>query len=197
MVFASGVSGVGRCAVAGCLEPVCARDLCRKHYDRDRRSGSPVRPVRRRMCPVCFSWFEPGRVDKLFCSSRCRLRYHRLRVLNPGLPERPDTGLHVAPVAPEGFEPSIRVEEFTRSQVVEKCGGCCYWCGAPVDFESSGAFGPFFEWKVPVEKSREATLENRILVHNRCAGGRPRRRVSARKGRERGVSSGGEQSSGR
>lgn len=55
----------------------------------------------------------------------------------------------------------------------------------------------FFEWKVPVEKSREATLENRILVHNRCAGGRPRRRMVARKGRERSVISGREQSSGR
>ena len=95
MVFASGVSGVGLCAVAGCLEPVCARDLCRRHYDRDRRSGNPVRPVRRRMCPVCFTWFEPGRADKLFCSSRCRLRYHRMRVVNPDLPERPDTGMHV------------------------------------------------------------------------------------------------------
>ena len=47
----------------------CARrGLCRSHYDRDRYSGSPLKPLRQRMCPQCHTWFDPKRSDQLFCS---------------------------------------------------------------------------------------------------------------------------------
>ena len=69
------------CAVAGCANPVCAKGLCRSHYDRDRYSGSPLKPLRQRMCPQCHTWFDPKRSDQLFCSGRCRVAYKRSRVV--------------------------------------------------------------------------------------------------------------------
>jgi len=69
------------------------------------------------------------------------------------------------------FEKPIEVEQFTDSQVVEKCGGLCAKCHKPVVVGSSGADGAAYVWKVPLEKSHSATLANRLLVHKRCKGG--------------------------
>lgn len=165
MVFASGVPG--RCEVAGCLQPECSGGLCREHYDRQRNTGSPLPKMRNRMCPLCHRWFAPVRRTRLFCSDACRNRYFRKRQLHPELPQRPETVLYEKAVEP-AERPRTVVESFTRTQVVEKCGGVCQRCGEPVELESGGPDGAAFEWKVPLEKCHAATLSNRILVHDRC-----------------------------
>lgn len=187
MVFEACFS-IERCAVFGCLNPVCAKGLCREHYNRNYYSGTPLRRLRTRMCPVCFKWFDPERSSRLFCSDKCRLRYFRKRQLHPELPSRPETVLHERTVEP-AERPRMVVESFTRSQVVEKCAGRCQKCGGLVDVDSAGPDGAAFEWKVPLEKSHSATLENRILVHDRCRGEKPVRRT-ARNGRKRSVNHG-------
>ena len=112
---------------------------------------------------------------------RCRLRYHRMRVVNPDLPERPDTGMHVAPVAPEGFGPVIRVEEFTRSQVVEKCHGCCHWCGKPVililPVLSARFLSGRFRWRSRVRRRWRTAFSfiTGVLAEDRVAGRMPGR----------------------
>lgn len=159
------------CAVAGCANPVCAKGLCRSHYDRDRYSGSPLKPLRQRMCPQCHTWFDPNRSDQLFCSGRCRVAYKRARDDDKSLPVKPETTMYVRPVDVSELESELVVESFTDSQVVEKCGGLCAKCHELVDVGSSGADGAAFVWKVPLEKSHSATLANRLLVHKRCEGG--------------------------
>ena len=113
MVFEAGFS-IERCAVFGCLNPVCAKGLCREHYNRNYYSGTPLRRLRTRMCPVCFKWFDPERSSRLFCSDKCRLRYFRKRQLHPELPSRPETVLHERTVEP-AERPRMVVESFTRS----------------------------------------------------------------------------------
>lgn len=174
MVFSPGFQvNDAMCMVVGCDNPACAKGLCRHHYNRDYYSGSPFKPVRQRMCPQCHVWFDPCRTDKLFCSGRCRMAYKRARDRDggDGLPLRSETTMFVKPVAAEALEPDLVVEQFTDSQVVEKCGGLCAKCHEPVDVGSSGADGAAFVWKVPLEKSHSATLANRLLVHKRCEGG--------------------------
>lgn len=175
MVFASDVPvNPHMCMVAGCYEPARAKGLCRRHYDRDRYAGNPEKPAMQRVCPVGH-WFEPKRVDQVFCSDRHRFLYRRLSEKDPvRYPPRPRPKLFQSQrVRPEDVEPPIRVEVFTDSQVVAKCDGVCQACGSPVDLDSSGPDGPAFMWKVPLEKCREATLRNRLLVHERCRGGTP------------------------
>lgn len=174
MVFASGVQVSGyMCMVAGCTAPVCAKGLCRRHYDRNRYAGNPLHPYRQRLCPLGH-WFEPKRVDQVFCCSRHRSRYARLSKRDPvKYPPNPETTLFVKQVEPEDVEPPIRVEMFTRSQVVAECGGLCQICGKPVELDSLGGDGPAFRWRVPLEKSRQATLRNRMLVHRGCLGETP------------------------
>ena len=83
MVFASGVSVSGYvCMVAGCGNTVYARGLCRHHYDRDRYAGSPIIPFRTRLCPIGH-YFQPSRVDQIFCSGRHRSKYKRLSDKDP------------------------------------------------------------------------------------------------------------------
>ena len=172
MVFSPGFQvNEFMCAVAGCANPVCAKGLCRSHYDRDRYSGSPLKPLRQRMCPQCHTWLDPKRSDQLFCSGRCRVAYKRARDDDKSLPVKPETTMYVRPVDVSELESELVVESFTDSQVVEKCGGLCAKCHEPVDVGSSGADGAAFVWKVPLEKSHSATLANRLLVHKRCEGG--------------------------
>ena len=130
------------CAVAGCANPVCAKGLCRSHYDRDRYSGSPLKPLRQRMCPQCHTWFDPKRSDQLFCSGRCRVAYKRARDDDKSLPVKPETTMYVRPVDVSELESELVVESFTDSQVVEKCGGLCAKCHELVDVGSSGADSP-------------------------------------------------------
>ena len=169
MVFASGVSVSGYvCMVAGCGNAVYARGLCRHHYDRDRYAGSPIIPFRTRLCPIGH-YFQPSRVDQIFCSGRHRSKYKRLSDKDPlKYPPNPETPLFVKQVEAEDIEPDIRVESFTDADVIAECGGVCAVCGKRVDVGSSGPDGPAFKWKVPLEKSRQATLANRLLVHSRC-----------------------------
>lgn len=175
MVFAPGVQVSGyMCMVAGCRNPVHAGGLCRHHYDRNRYAGNPVKPDRSRLCPCCTNWFVPERVDQVFCCGRCRSRYKRLSDKDPvRYPPRPRTPLFTRQVDAVDVEPVIRVETFTDEQVVAKCDGLCQVCGRPVDLDVLGPDGPAFMWKVPLEKSRQATLRNRLLVHERCRGGTP------------------------
>lgn len=161
------------CMVAGCTNTVCAKGLCRSHYDRDRHSGSPLKPLRQRMCPQCHVWFDPKRSDQLFCSGRCRVAYKRARDRDGSLPLKPVTTMYVKQVDRDDVGPELVVEAFTDSQVVDKCGGLCAVCHEPVVLNSGGDDGPAFIWKVPLEKSLQATLKNRLLVHKRCEGGTP------------------------
>ncbi len=171
MVFSPGFQVNDRmCMVAGCHNVACARGLCRHHYNRDHYSGSPLKPVRQRMCPQCHKWFNPGRSDQLFCCGGCRVAYKRARDKGAVLPLKPETTLFVKPVAEEDVGPELVVEQFTDSQVVEKCGGLCAKCHKPVDVSDGGVDGAAFVWRVPLEKSFSATLENRLLVHRRCVG---------------------------
>lgn len=175
MVFASGVQVSAHvCMVAGCLEPVHAKGLCRSHYDRDRYSGSPERPRMSRLCPLGH-WFEPKRVDQAFCSDRHRALYAYRSKRNPRLyPPKDRPKLYKEPIVRrEDVEPEIRVELFTSGQVIAECGGVCQVCGEPVDLDCSGPDGPAYMWRVPLEKCREASLRNRMLVHRRCKGGTP------------------------
>lgn len=175
MVFASGVQVGGFvCSVPGCVEPVYARGLCRPHYDRDRRSGSPERPVMQRLCPLGH-WFEPKRVDQVFCSDRHRALYAYRSKRNPReYPPKSKPKLFKAPrPVPENVDSEVRWELFTDGQVVAECGGVCQVCGLPVVLGSSGSDGPAYMWRVPLEKCREASLRNRMLVHRRCRGGTP------------------------
>lgn len=97
------------------------------------------------------------------------MRWLRLRRRDPRLPARPDTVPHVArPAAPP--QPRIRVVPFTRSQVVEKCGGRCAVCGKPVDLDVAPGLpdSAAFAWSVPPQECGEASLSNRVLVHERC-----------------------------
>lgn len=169
MVFASGVQVSGYvCMVAGCGNPVHARGLCRSHYDRDRYADSPIKPLRQRLCPIGH-WFEPQRVDQIFCNGKHRSLYKRLSDKDPlKYPPHPVTTLFVKQMSPEDVEPDIRVEMFTDADVIAKCDGMCQRCHSPVDCDVSGPDGPAYVWKVPLEKSRQATLANRLLVHNRC-----------------------------
>lgn len=172
MVFSPGFQvNEFMCAVAGCPNTVYARGLCRTHYDRDRRTGSPVRMERQRPCPECHRYFLMSRSGQLFCSDRCRVNYKRHRDYGSGLPEHPETIVSSRMITEADFEKPIEVEQFTDSQVVEKCGGLCAKCHKPVVVGSSGADGAAYVWKVPLEKSHSATLANRLLVHKRCKGG--------------------------
>ena len=83
-------------------------------------------------------------------------------------PPNPETPLFVKQVEAEDIEPDIRAELFTDADVIAECDGVCAVCGKRVDVDSFGPDGPAFKWKVPLEKSRQATLANRLLVHNRC-----------------------------
>ena len=131
MVFASGVSVSGYvCMVAGCGNAVYARGLCRHHYDRDRYAGSPIIPFRTRLCPIGH-YFQPSRVDQIFCSGRHRSKYKRLSDKDPlKYPPNPETPLFVKQVEAEDIEPDIRVESFTDADVIAECGGVCAASGS-------------------------------------------------------------------
>ena len=74
MVFSSGVQ---TCVIAGCDEKAISRGMCRTHYDRWRYTGSPVKPVRARVCITCGRVFELRSMSKKFCSDACRKRFKR------------------------------------------------------------------------------------------------------------------------
>lgn len=63
MVFSSGVQ---TCVIAGCDEKAISRGMCRTHYDRWRYTGSPVKPVRARVCITCGRVFELRSMSKKF-----------------------------------------------------------------------------------------------------------------------------------
>lgn len=180
MVFASGVpvdaaavDGGAVCMVSGCSRPVHARGLCRRHYDRNRLSGSPLRPLRQRLCPLCHEWFEPRRVDQVFCCANHRSLYFWRSEADPSrYPKgaRPKLfELERDPLPPD--EPDLVWESFTSGQVVERCRGVCQRCGTRVDLDAVDGDGPAYAWRVPLDECHRATLDNRILVHRRCRDG--------------------------
>lgn len=173
----------GDCAVDGCDRPAVARGLCWRHYKRWQRTGLAVKPLVRKMCPSCCRWFEPRRSSQIFDSEACRVRWFRLRKRDPRLPARPDTVAHVARPTPPP-QPRIRVVPFTRSQVIAKCHGRCVVCGEPVDLNAlpGDPLSAVTAWSVPPAVCGEASLSNRVLVHEKC---RPALEAQGKRGRGR------------
>lgn len=178
MVFAPGVPVVGVCRVAGCSARPIAKGLCRRHYDRQRLTGSPVRRNRVRLCPWCKTWFEPSRKDNTFCSGKCRTAYCRAHArdareypLRPAVRIFDNTPPVEAPVPPT---PQVM---FTLRDVWEQCGRVCAVCGRPVVLADAAGV-----WATPIEDGGSPTLSNRRIVHRPCmavmAGGDVRRQAT-------------------
>lgn len=157
------------CSVDGCGNAAACRGLCWKHYKRLQRTGLAVEPLVRKMCPACCRWFKPSRADQIFDSARCRVKWSRMRRVDPRLPARPDTVAHVSRPAPPP-QPKIRVVPFTRSQVLNKCRGLCALCGRAIDVDAveGTPLAAAFVWSVAPEVTGEASLANRVVVHEKC-----------------------------
>lgn len=158
------------CAIDGCSRPVFARGLCEKHYMFLRRHGAADRSMVRRLCPACYKWFIPTRIDQVFDSQACRQKWYRLRRADPSLPAHPDTKPHILHYEDDA-QPHIKVIPFTRSQVFAKCHGLCFVCHKPVDTSITEGLddSAAYVWSVPPSVCEIAALANRVLVHQKCA----------------------------
>lgn len=194
MVFASGVQ-VAYCLVPGCMEPVHAKGLCRKHYDCRRNSGRAVRDRMSRACLACGVFFETERKDRLFCSHKCRTRWYRKRKRSEYPLDRTPTPLKRSryrmekqarvPVAPVGV--------FTVDDVWAKSPSTCILCGEPLDrsLPPWDAMAGVPDWIVSPRDGGEMSLENRIIVHRSCWNRKVQRGSDdARNGRKASVSHG-------
>lgn len=163
---------VERCSVPGCGNRVAARGLCWKHYERVRRHGHVDYSFVRRMCPACLRWFKPSRSDQVFDTVNCRVAWFRRRKVDPRLPMHPDTRPVVAHRG--GGDRRVRrhvpLVPFTKTDVFVKCGFRCVVCHKPVDRSLPPGFpeSPAFAWRVPPSVCGVASLENRVVVHEKC-----------------------------
>jgi hypothetical protein len=64
-----------KCGVTGCDQSHFGRGYCNGHYKKFIVRGGPKQHVN--VCTVCGSGFPSKRSDAKFCSSRCRIRFHR------------------------------------------------------------------------------------------------------------------------
>ncbi len=164
MVFASGVQ---TCLIDGCEERSICRGLCRSHYNRWHYSGSPVKPVRSRMCKCCGVMFPLESSAKEFCSATCRKRWERRRK-GYRLPARSVNPIVESKPVDAGIRSGMVYEPFTEADVWAGCDGTCVECGKPVsrDFDSPVLGVP--AWIVPLEDGGEPSLANKGIFHYGC-----------------------------
>lgn len=158
------------CLISGCDREVVCRGLCKKHYDRLRRHGSPELVRMSRACLACGRFFETTRRDKAFCSHRCRARFQYARSKDWRLDREPNPLRTVSWEAAEPDMPQVPQALFTLSDVWKHSRGECHECGEPVDLDADALSleAPVGTWIVPPDVGGEVSLENRVLVHRRC-----------------------------
>lgn len=166
MVFSSGVQ---TCVIDGCDAKAICRGMCRKHYDRWRYSGSPVKPVRARVCIACGRVFELQSGAKKFCSDTCRKRFKRNSERSRYKVDASPNPLISSEKPRRRVERSGMVaEQFTEADVWARCDGVCFGCGRPVSRDVMSAQAGTPAWIVPPEDGGELSLANRAIFHYGC-----------------------------
>lgn len=189
MVFSSGVQ---TCVIAGCDEKAISRGMCRTHYDRWRYTGSPVKPVRARVCITCGRVFELRSMSKKFCSDACRKRFKRNSEQSRySVDDSPNP--IISSERPKREKPSgMVVDQFSEADVWAGCDGTCFECGKPVSSDAMSPIAATPAWIVPPEDGGEPSLANRAIFHYGCIPRHAERSsgLTARHGRKDGKNGG-------
>lgn len=172
MVLPPGVPVSGDCMISGCGEEPVADGLCRMHYDRLRRTGTPVKQRRSRACLVCGRYFEAERTTKKVCGPTCRKRWQRMRQASGyRLDSTPNPLKSVDWERPKEKTPQpAAVEVFTVGDVWHASGGACLVCGGIVR-RTAGPREPAYGipvWRVPPDMGGQPALANKAIVHPGC-----------------------------
>ncbi|NEG55459.1 hypothetical protein [Bifidobacterium platyrrhinorum] len=118
-------------------------------------------------------FFETERKDKLFCSTKCRVRWCRKRKHSEFPMEKKPTPLKRSRYRmdrPRKPRSNVPTEWFTLDDVWAKSPNSCILCGEPLDrsLKPWDAMAGVPDWIVPPKDGGELTLSNRIIVHRAC-----------------------------
>ena len=142
------------CSVEGCNEKHCAKGLCHKHYDVERRKNKDKRKALTEMQKK-YSKTEKGKATATKFSKSTKGQIKTRRNNNKRRARKKNASI---------------IETFNNETIFSRDFYTCYICGLPIDkfLKHPDPLSPSLEHSIPLCKGGDHSLENCSSAHLIC-----------------------------